>query len=101
MTKDNKDMKKGDEFIVTYEAAHSPEITTVTTTISSMDEKIIKLRNGLSLPIGWVRNGIIKQDPLGIDLKMSEHSMSDGGSVKNSYTNFDDNGQSLGVVPAY
>ena len=51
--------------------------------------------------MGWVRNGIIKQDPLGIDLKMSEHSMSDGGSVKNSYTNFDDNGQSLGVVPAY
>jgi len=101
MTKDNKDMKKGDEFIVTYEAAHSPEITTVTTTISSMDEKTIKLRNGLSLPMGWVRNGIIKQDPLGIDLKMSVHSMSVGGSVENSYCNFDKDGKSIGWVPSH
>tara|TARA_R110002167_G_scaffold105985_1_gene272240 strand:+ start:158 stop:436 length:279 start_codon:yes stop_codon:yes gene_type:complete len=85
---DNKEMKRGDEFIVTYELPHIDEVRETTTIISSLDEKTINLRNGLSLPMGWIRNGIIKNNPLRVDLKESEFSISQSGSIKNSYTTY-------------
>lgn len=81
-------MKVNDKIIVTYEKAHENKIVSEETcTVESIDGRFALLSNGAKIHLGWLDNGIIKQEPLRIDFKKSEKVVT-GHNVAYTYTNF-------------